>query len=279
MRWHLLGAFLLCSATALAAPPTDAPATAGPSGSAAPADPYKDPSAAPAPSQQPAPAHAPAPDTTPTEKPPQSPPAPAKPASEQQPNPSTDKPGPAPVDQPAPPASDKPSAALPVVPAIDVASAPPACRSAGKLASPTGKISLALCVANAKLGPLQLVDAEASIQDVDAATAPSLAMLDEVAASNDPHWQVIALHAEGDLLATMAARMLSTVPALPAGELHDSRMQLLQPRVQPWLDRAQQAFAEVDRLAKDHPELQRQSALSDAIIDSRRRMTNGLATR
>jgi len=306
MRWHLLGALLLCTATALAAPPaptptptttpSDAPATAGPSGSAAPIDPYGPDSpdrsgpAAPAPSQQPAPAQAPAPGTTPTTEPPNAPPAPAKPASEQTPIPPTDKPAPAPVDQPAPRANDTQSSAP--APAIDVASAPPACRSAGKLvsspdrnAAAAAKVSLALCVANAQLAPLELVDAEASIRDVDAATAASLAMLDEVVAAGQPHWQVVALHAEGDLLVTMSKRMLATVPATGASDpqsvvaLHDSRMAMLQPRVQPWLDRAQQAFGEVDRIAKAHPELARQQQAATAITDSRARLTNGVATR
>ena len=131
MRWHLVGAFLLSSAIAAsAAPPGDAPATAGPSGSAVPQDPYADrgavtPEPAPAPSQQQAPAQAPDSDTT--TQPPQAPPAPAKPASEQQPLPPTDKPAPAPVDQPAPRANDTQSS-LPA-PAIDAASAPAACRS------------------------------------------------------------------------------------------------------------------------------------------------------
>jgi len=321
MRWHILGAILLCTQAALAAPaptttapPSDAPATAGPtapagpSGSAAPIDPYgpdtnapatsgpattaPDTSgpAAPAPSQQPAPAQAPAPGTTPTTEPPNAPPAPAKPASEQLPNPPTDKPAPAPVDQPAPRKNDTQSSVP--APTIDVASAPPACRSAGKLvsspdrnAAAAAKVSLALCVANAQLSPLQLVDAEASIQDVDAATAAALAMLDEVAAAGQPHWQVVALHAEGDLLVTMSKRMLATVPATGASDpqsavaLHDSRMAMLQPRVQPWLDRAQQAFGEVDRIAKAHPELSRQQQAADAITDSRKRLTTGVATR
>ena len=118
-----------------------------------------------------------------------------KPASEQQPIPPTDKPAPAPVDQPAPRTNDKQSS-LPA-PAIDVASAPPACRSAGKLvasrdrnAAAAAKVSLAICVANANLTPLALVDAEASVRDVEGATAASFAMLDDVANAGDPHWRI-----------------------------------------------------------------------------------------
>jgi len=202
--------------------------------------------------------------------------APAKPASEQQPIPPTDKPAPAPVDQPAPRSNDTQSS-LPA-PTIDVASAPPACRSAGKLvgsrdrnAAAAAKVSLAICVANANLAPLALVDAEASVRDVDGATAASFAMLDDVARSGDPHWQIIALHAEGDLYATIAQRMMATVPAGPSPELHATRVSLLQPLVQPWLDKARAAFGEVDRIARSHPEL-RQPAIADAVSDSRRRL-------
>ena len=56
-------------------------------------------------------------------------------------------------------------------------------------------------------------------------------------------------------------------------------MALLTPRVQPWLDRAQQAFAEVDRIAKAHPELARQQQAGTAITDSRARLAAGVATR
>jgi hypothetical protein len=205
--------------------------------------------------------------------------APAKPASEQQPTPPTDKPAPAPVDQPAPRTNDKQSS-LPAPAPIDAASAPPACRSAGKLvasrdrnAAAAAKVSLAMCVANANLAPLTLVDAEASVRDVDGATAASFAMLDEVATAGDPHWQIIALHAEGDLYASIAQRMMATVPAGPSPQLHDTRVSLLQPLVQPWLDKSQAAFAEVDRIAKAHPEL-RQQAIAEAVSDSRRRLAS-----
>jgi hypothetical protein len=236
-----------------------------------PAQPTPTAAPAPAPSQQQEPAKTPDPDTGVT-----SPAAPAKPASEQQPNPPTDKPAPAPVDQPAPRTNDTQSS-LPA-PAIDVASAPAACRSAGKLvgsrdrnAAAAAKVSLAVCVANANLSPLTLVDAEASVREVDGATAASFAMLDEVARSGDPHWQIIALHAEGDLYATIAQRMMATVPAGPSPSLHDTRVSLLQPLVQPWLDKSRAAFADVDRVAKAHPEL-RQQAIADAVNDSRRRL-------
>lgn len=354
----LLGTILMCSATALAAP-GDAPPSAptSPSGSAAPIDPYQEASppsdaspAAPAPSQQQPPAKSPQPDTqqTPADQP-------QPPASEQKPNPETDKPGPAPVDTPTPPAKDQqsqrdtqgsaakadppgPSASnapgnvepnaqgnvepnvsskagpnapgnlepnvssngesnapgnvepAPVVeqlgPVVDVENAPPECRDAGKLAQSrdrgvvlSGKISFAICTATAALAPLQLVDAEASVNEVDRVTSNSLALLGEVANAGDPKWAIVALHAEGDLLATMTKRMMDTVPANQPSELRDMRTKMLQPHLQPWIERSQNAFAEVDRIAKANPRLAKSQVVSGAVSDSRKRIGTGVATR
>ena len=303
MRWHVLGLLLLCSATVLAQPrdaPPPAPLPTGPSGDAGPVDPYANPSqppspstsippdeqpAAPAPSQQQAPAQAPAPNTTPPDARPQ------PPASEQKPLPPIDKPAPMPTDQPTPTPSDKPAQLAPM-PMIDAASAPPACRDvAGRALSPDrqaalpAKISFAICSASAEVAGLQLVDAEASVREVDRETANAFAILDEVAASGDPRWQIVALHAEGDLLAQMTRRMLDTVPPPGANAppsavaLHDSRAQLLQPHLEPWLERTHDAFAQVDQLAKANPQLTRNQVVNSAVTDSRRRLTNGLATR
>jgi len=288
----VLGMILMVSATAVAQP-------TGPSGDAQPIDPYgSDSSAAPAPSQQQAPAQAPAPNTVPDRDKPQ------PPASEQKPLPPIDKPAPAPVDQPAPvpvdrpaqsgpaPAAPEPTSAPPPRPTIDVASAPAACREAGNRVSSRdhnsalqAKISFALCTANAAVADLTLVDAEASVHEVDHATANAFGLLDEVAAAGDPRWQIVALHAEGDLLTTMTRRMHDTVPPAGAGAtpaavaLHDSRLQLLQAHLQPWLERAQHAFEQVDQLARENPQLANSPLVANAVADSRRRLTNGVATR
>lgn len=329
MRRTLLGALLLCSATALARPPGDAPppAPTGPSGDAGPVDPYANPStppppstnvppspespAAPAPSQQQAPAQAPAPNTTPPDAKPQ------PPASEQKPLPPIDKPAPAPVDQPHAPTPEHPAQSgsaqpgsagsgpettlappgetAPIAPSaalIDVANAPPACRDAGSRVSSrdhntalASKVSFAICTASSAMASLSLVDAEASVRDLDHATANAFALLDEVAAAGDPRWQIVALHAEGDLLDSMTRRMLATVPPAKAGApqsaiaLRDSRLQLLQAHLDPWIQRAQQAFAQVDQLARANPQLTQNQLVATAVADSRRRLTTGVATR
>ena len=275
-------------------------------------------SGAPAPSQQQPPPQAPVPNTTPPDA------KPTPPASEQQPNPAIDKPAPAPVDQPAPPAerpaqsrsssgapvtslyppgetppsepppNEPPPVAAPAPRAgiIDVASAPPACRDSGTRVSSrdhntalAAKVSFAICTASSSIAGLSLVDAEASVNDLDHATANAFALLDEVAAAGDPRWQIVALHAEGDLLAQMTHRMLDTVPPAGAGApqsavaLHDSRLQLLQGHLTPWNERAHKAFAQVDQLARANPQLAKNQLVANAVADSRRRMTDGLATR
>jgi hypothetical protein len=171
-------------------------------------------------------------------------------------------------------------------PEIDVENAPPACRDAGKLAQSrdrgvvlSAKISFAICTANAALAPLQLVDAEASVNEVDRVTSNSLALLSDVANAGDPKWAIVALHAEGDLLATMAKRMMDTVPANQPAELRDMRTQMLQPHLQPWVERARKAFAEVDRLAKANPRLAKNQVVANAVTDSRKRLGTGVATR
>jgi hypothetical protein len=171
-------------------------------------------------------------------------------------------------------------------PEIDVENAPPACRDAGKLAHSrdrqaalSAKISFAICTANAALAPLQLVDAEASVQEVDRVTSNSIALLGEVAHAGDPKWAIVALHAEGDLLSTMAKRMMDTVPANQPAELRDMRTQMLQPHLQPWIERAREAFAEVDRLARANPRLAKSQIVASAVDDSRKRMGTGVATK
>jgi hypothetical protein len=170
-------------------------------------------------------------------------------------------------------------------PVIDVENAPPACRDAGKLAQSrdrqaalSAKISFAICTATAALAPLQLVDAEASVQEVDRVTSNSMALLSEVANAGDPKWAIVALHAEGDLLATMTKRMMDTVPANQPAELRDMRTQMLQPHLQPWIERAKQAFTEVDRLARANPRLAKSQIVASAVDDSRKRMSTGVAT-
>ncbi|MDB4957484.1 MAG: hypothetical protein JWO36_5053 [Myxococcales bacterium] len=178
------------------------------------------------------------------------------------------------------------------LPAIDLDSLPDACKTLGQLAgspSPTvalsSRVSLANCLAEERMRPLSLVDCEMSVRDLNEAATPSLELLDDVIAAAEPSWRIVALHAKGELLSSMSVRMLMTVPRPPAGAgdeaiaLRDMRVTMLQSLLQPWLDLAQDAFKQVDRLARAQPELAKNQVVRSAVLDSQNKLVPGVATR
>jgi hypothetical protein len=195
---------------------------------------------------------------------------------------------PATAQQPAPPTNS----ATQSLPAIDLDQVPLPCQGIAKLAgSPSpdvalsARVSLASCMVDIRLRQLSLIDCEKSVLDVQAAAAPSLQILDDVIAANEPAWKMIALHAKGDLLSNLSIRMLTTVPQPAAGAsedawaLHGMRVQMLIGLVQPWVDQSRDTFKEVDRLSKLSPELAKNQAVRSAVLDSRSRLAAGVATR
>jgi hypothetical protein len=175
--------------------------------------------------------------------------------------------------------------------AIDPQQLPEPCRDMAKLAdSPTQRValatrvSLASCIATQQLKPLSLLDCELSMHEVEDATARSFALLDEVASAGDPAFQIIALHAEGELYAQMTTRMKNTLPQVapgatdPASVLIETRAQTLAQLLAPWHDREQKAYAEVDRVARLHPELARNREVEMAVRDSEKRLLPGVAS-
>jgi hypothetical protein len=173
----------------------------------------------------------------------------------------------------------------PLLTTIDVDAVPEQCRTlvqradSEKLAlALSARVSLALCSAAERMRAVALCDCQQSVTDLDAAVAPSFAILDEVQGAGEIVWQVIALHAEGELLAELAARVLATIPPpLPdtspeAIALHDTRAKMLQPLVQPWLDRSHERFMKVDELGQQHAELAYHQLADAAVKDSRRRL-------
>jgi hypothetical protein len=120
-------------------------------------------------------------------------------------------------------------------------------------------------------------DCDQSVHDLDDATAPAFALLDDLATNGEPAWHVIALHAEGDLLEQLAQRVVQSVPAATSddnAELHTLRLELVQPVVQPWRDRAHDRFVQVDRIAGEHTELASNALVTAAVADSRRRIAH-----
>jgi hypothetical protein len=172
----------------------------------------------------------------------------------------------------------------PVLSAIDVDSQPEACRDLAKLANSTSKpralsarISLASCLVDEQTKTIVLCDCAQSVIDIDAAIAPSLALLDEVAALGDPVNQILARHAQGEILSSFATRMLATVPPpLNSSEeaiaLHDTRLAMLQPLLVPWQERAQVAYTDVDNLARKNPKLAKNPAVAAAVRGSRAKL-------
>ncbi len=192
---------------------------------------------------------------------------------------------PAPPPKPVPP---PPPALTPV----DPATVPEACHDLALRAGSSNfqlaeasRVSLALCLADDKTKQVAVCDCDQSVHDLDDAVGPSFAILDELANLGEPAWQIAALHAKGELLEQLAQKVVQAVPAAPAGasedeqNLHDVRVQLVQPLVQPWLERARDNFTEVDHLAQQHPELAKNPSADTAIRDSRRRLAPAAATR
>jgi hypothetical protein len=197
---------------------------------------------------------------------------------------------PAPAPTPAPP-SQAPGATAPTptpVPVsltkVDVEALPEACRDIGKQAdSPikaralSARISLASCLVDEKTKPLVLCDCEQSVNEINDAIDPSLIILDEVVLVGDPATKILARHSQGEILSGFAQRMLSTVPPpVNASEeaiaLRNTRLDLLQPLIQPWLSRAQVAFSELDKIARANPQLAKNPAVAAAVRASRAKL-------
>jgi hypothetical protein len=168
---------------------------------------------------------------------------------------------------------------------IDLAQVPDPCKELAKAAGSasvnqalSARTSLAVCLADQKTKPLVLCDCEQSVREIEAAIQPSLDMLDEVFALGDAAQQILARTAQGEMLQSLATRMLATVPPPlnPSDEavaLHDTRVQLLQPLIAPWQQQAQAAFAAVDQLAKKNPQLAKNQAVVAAVRTSRQRLS------
>lgn len=209
--------------------------------------------------------------------------APAQPAVPSRP---TERSGPPPDRLPVPmESSASPPSAVPSVTPIDPSAVPEACRALAQRAVAPGpaalsaRISLAVCMADRAVAPLALCDCGESILAVDTAAEPALALLDEVIDVGDPASQVIAEHAEGELHAGFAVRLLATLPALrpdasPAEvALREMRRQTLDAQLAPWRDAATRSFQRVVELARAHPELADHTAVKTAVRDSQERLT------
>jgi hypothetical protein len=151
---------------------------------------------------------------------------------------------------------------------IDLTVIPEPCKAIAKQAlaarlanALSARISLASCMAERAIAPLQLCDCADSVVAIDGAVKPALALLDDVIANGDPAMQVLAEHAVGRLYLGFATRMMATVPQVAPGAaeaevaLRDMRMQTLEAQLAPWREAALTSFEHVVELARSHPQL------------------------
>jgi hypothetical protein len=175
--------------------------------------------------------------------------------------------------------------------AVDPAEVPESCRDFAKLAESahrnvalSARIALATCLVDESSKPLVLCDCEQSVVELGAALAPGLAMLDEVFTAGDPAMQILARQAQGELLVRFATRMLATVPppvnrTSEALALRETRLQMLRPLVSPWLVRAQSLFTDLERIARAHPQLEKNAAVVAAVRSARTQLTQSSTAR
>ncbi len=185
-----------------------------------------------------------------------------------------------------PPSATPPSQPpAPTLPPVNVGEVPASCRELAQRANAASaslaraaRVSLAICIAHEQTRAIPVCDCEESVHQLDDAIAPAVTLLGEVAGSDDVAWQVVAIHAEGELYSELASRVLAAVPQVPPGSpddaaaLRELRVQLVQPLIQRWLDRARDRFAEVGRIAARHGELAQNATADAAVRDSQRRL-------
>jgi hypothetical protein len=181
-----------------------------------------------------------------------------------------------------------------MVPATNMATLPAPCRTVtwvpGDARTPTpalaAEISGADCMAMINLHALRLSPTKASVDAVDEAMRPSIAMLDAVIQTGSPDLQIIAQHAKADLFSGAAVRLLSTVPPVTPTTVgqalieHDQQVADMVELVRPLRDQARMAFREVEQLA---PSVAAQTALDPvlafAISDSKFEEEAAIATK
>jgi hypothetical protein len=173
---------------------------------------------------------------------------------------------------------------------IDLTVIPEPCKAiakqalAARLASAlSARISLASCMAERAIAPLQLCDCADSVVAIDGAVKPALALLDDVIANGDPAMQMLAEHAVGQLYVGFATRMMATLPQVAAAAsesevaLRDMRKQTLEAQLAPWREAALASFEHVVELAKAHPQVARTPAIATAVRDSQQRLASEVA--
>jgi len=152
---------------------------------------------------------------------------------------------------------------------IDLSRVPRQCRAvaemprSAKLVEPalSARVSTASCLAEVTLPRVPATEKEASIQSLDAAAAPIIALLDEVIAHGNPETQVVAEYTKGDLLLGLETRLRESIPPItPATSVASAteierRHRRLEPKLARWNTDATNAFQRITELARENPKL------------------------
>lgn len=147
-------------------------------------------------------------------------------------------------------------------------------------------ISTASCVADVRLEGVSVQPTEDSVLALDAAVQTSMRLYDAVIEHGDLEHRIIAEHAKASLYDALAVRVRSSVAPV-TGRWTEAKQLAFQDRVngtdrlvQAWLQLADDAHADVSRLAKTDPELLvKNPVLADIVYDSRLESAAAIATR
>ncbi len=148
----------------------------------------------------------------------------------------------------------------------------------------SARIALAGCIADARLAPLTLLDTQESMLEVEAAIAPSFALLDDMISRGDVQTQLLAHHAKMLLVQQASTRMLASVPAaaqptVEAAQLRDARRALVESMIEPWRAQITDEAKAVIAIAKANPKLEKNAVIAIAVRDTKKLVPDPIATR
>ena len=147
----------------------------------------------------------------------------------------------------------------------------------------SARISLANCLADAKLAPMKLLDCEESVLAIDEATKPSFELLDGViAGALEDTTKIVAEQAKAELYNQMQVRMRQTLP--PAGTtessiaLFEARKGILEGLLVKWRDAAAGSYERILSIVKAKPALEKNPVVATAMRTAKDRLRLHVAT-
>jgi hypothetical protein len=122
-------------------------------------------------------------------------------------------------------------------------------------------VSVATCMAVVAMNEIAPAPDDASIARLNAAVAPSLALLDSVIGFGDPYWMIVAQDAKRGLYVAVLVRERSSLREADAHARNALELKLT-----PWLTEVLRATAAITELAQSDPELARRDPLVAGIV-------------